>query len=139
MIIPRTSADLLKQLAITAHNVCKMKRQYGYTPVLQWSPFHIAAESGLMSLCTHVYCKTDIYRFENRNPGNKNGGTPLHIAARRGHLEVYQFIMGKVEDKNPAANNGITLLHLAAMKGYLEICQIILGCAENQIHWRAIK
>ena len=54
MIIPRTSADLLKQLAITAHNVCKMKRQYGYTPVLQWSPFHIAAESGLMSYVTCV-------------------------------------------------------------------------------------
>ena len=120
MIIPRTSADTLKQLAITLHNVCKTKRKSGNT--LQWSPVHIAAETGLISLCTHVYSKSDIHQFENKNPGNKNGGTALHIAARKGHLEIYQFIMNKVEDKNPAANNGITPLHLAAMKGYLEIC-----------------
>ena len=59
------------------------------------------------------------------NPGSV---TPLHLAARNGHLELCQFIMEKVEDQNPKAPRcGTTPLHLAAIKGHLNVCHYILG------------
>jgi hypothetical protein len=126
MIIHRTSADTLKQLAIAVHHFFKRRiraakrRNIPLVPIIlkDWSPFHIAAESGLMQLCAHVYHKTDDHQLTNKNPANKrNGVTGLHVAAQKGHKEIYQFIMDKVENKNPAAVNGVTPLHLAAQKG----------------------
>ena len=100
LIIHQTSAGILKQFAIALNQFFK-KRQCLYAD--QWSPFHIVADSGLISLCAHVYGKGDIHRFREKNPENSNGATALHVAAEKGHLEIYQFIMGKVKDKNPAS------------------------------------
>ena len=52
-------------------------------------------------------------------------GTPLHIAAMKGHIEVYKIYMEKVADKNPLSG-GCTPLHLAAICGRLEMCRLIL-------------
>ena len=67
----------------------------------------------------------------NKNPRKKNGWTPLHIAAKKGHFEILKLIIGQVEDKNPAihGNNfyGGTPLHFAVSENHLEICKLILG------------
>ena len=78
VVIQRTPAGILKQLAIALHHFLKrMQSTYAAQRSLfhvdQWSPFHVAADSGLMSLCTHVYGNADIYHLEDKNPGNKNG------------------------------------------------------------------
>ena len=148
MVIQRTPAGILKQLAIALHHFLKrMQSTYAAQRSLfhvdQWSPFHVAADSGLMSLCTHVYGNADIYQLEDKNPGNKSGTTALHLAAESGHLEIYQFIMCKVENKNPAkqpvankygAREGSqeTPLHIAARNGHLEICRLIMDSLENK-------
>ena len=49
----------------------------------------------------------------------------LHIAALKGHTEIYKVIMEKVADKNPV-NKGFTPLQIAAKSGNLEMCKLIL-------------
>ena len=51
--------------------------------------------------------------------------SPFHIAALRGHTEIYKIIMETVADKNPICC-GLTPLHTAAMFGNLEMCKLIL-------------
>ena len=49
----------------------------------------------------------------------------LHIAANKGHTEIYKVIMEKEADKNPVYN-GFTPLQIAARSGNLEMCKLIL-------------
>ena len=50
----------------------------------------------------------------NINPKKKDGSTPLHKAAKNGHLEVCQYILPNVMVKNPKGRRGETLLHTVA-------------------------
>ena len=41
----------------------------------------------------------------DKNPADlENGETPLHHAAKFGHLDVCRYIVGNVENKNPQNN-----------------------------------
>ena len=76
--------------------------------------------------------------------------TPLHVAAKNGHLAAYKLIMETVTDKNPLLNPrsdmyglekmqqpkelhciqnfyGCTPLHLAAIYGHISICKMIMA------------
>ena len=48
--------------------------------------------------------------------------TPLHWAAERGHLDIFQLIFEAVENKNPRDIFGNTPFHLAALKNHSEKC-----------------
>ena len=50
----------------------------------------------------------------DKNPADKNGETPLHIAANSNDFKTFKFIFEKVEDKNPSDKKGQTPLHKAA-------------------------
>ena len=52
--------------------------------------------------------------------------TPLHIAARKGHLSVCELIIKHIKDKNPKDASGMTPLHYAAKNGHFQICQLLL-------------
>jgi ankyrin repeat protein len=70
------------------------------------------------NLSTYVYHKADIHQLENKNPGNKDGKTalhitPLHLASEKGHLETCQFIMDTLENNNQGNIMGQTPLHEA--------------------------
>ena len=49
-----------------------------------------------------------------KNPRDKDGDTPLHIAAGESNLKVFQLIKEKVDDINPKNNYEDTPLHKAA-------------------------
>merc|ERR1712086_452190 len=66
------------------------------------------------------------------NPETVAGLTPLHYAAKNGHLEVYRFILEHLTDKNPGDMYGLTPLHFAAMRGQLEMCKLILKMVDNK-------
>ena len=73
-------------------------------------------------------CKLIIDNVEDKNPGNRIGETPLHLAARKGHLSICKLILDNVQDKNPNMEViGWTPLHNAALCGHFEVCQLILG------------
>ena len=70
------------------------------------------------------------------NPENKEGVTPLHLAAAEGHLEICQQMLKVIKDKhpngrfigdvNPKDKVGSTPLHYAASKGQLNICKLFM-------------
>ena len=69
---------------------------------------------------------------EEKNPKDNDGVTPLHWAARHGHLAICQYIFERVQDKNPKGNIGGTPLHLAAENGHLAICQYIIERVQDK-------
>ena len=56
------------------------------------------------------------------NPMDTDGSTPLHEAARNGHLEICEMIADKFVDKNPKDQKGRTPYHEAAQWGRVQVC-----------------
>ena len=85
-------------------------------------PLYIAVHRNSLKVCGFI--------VEN-NPeqiplGNIRFGYPLlHIAAFKGHTELYKVIMEIEADKNPVFL-GFTPLQIAARSGNLEMCRLIL-------------
>ena len=52
---------------------------------------------------------------EDKNPGDVDGITPLHMAVANAHIEIMKCIMDTQEDKNPADKKGLTPLHWVAV------------------------
>ena len=104
----------------------------------QHSPMHIVSERGILSLCKFIAEKNVVINpsqllLNNINDNADNEGwTPLHIAARCDHLEIYKCIAEKLENKNPALDNGMTSLHLAAHEGQFGIVDYIIGNVEDK-------
>ena len=44
----------------------------------------------------------------DENPKDSEGWTPLHSAAQKGHMKIYNFLLERTEDKNPIDDHGIT-------------------------------
>ena len=57
--------------------------------------------------------------------------TPLHYAARNGHLTAYQVIMEVSHIKNPECGY-MTPFHMAAKHGHLGICKLIIDHVEDK-------
>jgi ankyrin repeat protein len=56
-----------------------------------------------------------------------NNLTPLHLAAREGHIEVVRFLLGQETiDIDYMNQYGLTPLHLAAEKGKTEVVRLLL-------------
>jgi len=69
---------------------------------------------------------------QDKNPATNDGKTPLHMAARRGHLDFCRVMLENVQDKNPADNHGLTPLHVAAEFGRLEIYHLIMDNVQDK-------
>ena len=92
----------------------------------QWSPLHIAAKFSLELF------KEIALKFNKINQANNNGETPLHSAAKSGHLDIFKFILKNIqEDINPIDNVGLTPLHYAVICSNLEILKFIVQIDEN--------
>jgi len=61
---------------------------------------------------------------EENNPPDDYGNTPLHLAAKEGHLDVCRLIMDQVEDKHPRNDAGETPLKLALNEGHYNIAEL---------------
>ena len=73
-----------------------------------------------------------------RNPADKGGLTPLHIAAKRGHLDICEIILKNMDNKNknPEAplHHGNTPLHFAAKNGNLDVYNLIIKYTKGLIN-----
>ena len=43
--------------------------------------------------------------------------SPLHIAAKQGHLEFCKYIIEETKDSNPTREDGIAAIHMATLTG----------------------
>ena len=67
--------------------------------------------------------------LDNIHPTNHLGDTPLHNAARDGHLEVVKcFLL-----KSKANSYGITPLHKACIKGHFDIAKLIFNAIGRKL------
>ena len=66
--------------------------------------------------------------------GNKDGDTPLTLAASQGRESICELLVAKGADPNRYAPNGCLALTQAAWKGYAKICALLIsaGADTNQ-------
>jgi cytohesin len=62
----------------------------------------------------------------NVNAKVKNGGTPLHYAALRGHKETVELLIAEGADVSAKTDDGFTSLHVAARHGRTEIGELLI-------------
>ena len=63
-----------------------------------------------------------------------NGNTVLHIAARKGNLEMIQYLTGgNLIGSNSPNNFGKTPADLARKKGYMEIAELLSAATNSNI------
>ena len=95
----------------------------------------------------YAIVKLIIEKVQNKNPADYNGTTPLHCAALRGDIDLFNLILEHAANKNPNSPTHRTPLHLAAREGHVKVCKAILENVEDQhpkdidgrtpLHWAA--
>ncbi|XP_048253945.1 ankyrin repeat domain-containing protein 50-like, partial [Haliotis rufescens] len=87
------------------------------------SILHMACFGGHVEMVKYIFSQniTDI------NSRGMHGMTPLHLAAREGHREVFELVVDKGSDTSLEDINGDNILHLACIGGNVEIVKYILS------------
>ena len=67
------------------------------------------------------------------DPEDEDGHTPLHFAAKKGHLEVCQLIVNNIKDKEPKNCNGKTPIQLASDSGHFTIVKMLQAGLSKKI------
>ena len=73
-----------------------------------------------------------VENLQDKNPVNYAGYTPLHRAARKGHLNICKLIIQNVQNKNPENNDRNTPLHSAAERGQIDVCKLIIESLQKE-------
>ncbi|XP_027134293.1 ankyrin repeat and death domain-containing protein 1A [Larimichthys crocea] len=91
--------------------------------------FASAAEHGCVEMLQTLM---DPYDMATMKP-NKLGDTPLHLAARNGHLDAVQLLLQSFDTRDEVNMNGETALYQAADNGHEGCVRIMLeaGCDPN--------
>jgi cytohesin len=58
---------------------------------------------------------------------DKEGTTPLHMAAAQNHKEVAELLLARKADVNARDKDGFTPLHLAASRGLADVAELLLA------------
>ena len=73
-----------------------------------WSPAHVAAQVGNLSIAKKVFAKSGMH-------GNKNGWNPFHMAVVSGNIDVIKAAAQALKlPKDGGNNDGFNVLHVAS-------------------------
>uniref|UniRef100_A0A8D3AC94 Ankyrin repeat and death domain containing 1B n=1 Tax=Scophthalmus maximus TaxID=52904 RepID=A0A8D3AC94_SCOMX len=88
--------------------------------------FALAAEHGCVDMLEML---TEPYEMATMKP-NKRGDTPLHLAARNGHMDAVQLLLLSFDTRDEVNADGETALYQAADNGHEECVLTLLesGC-----------
>ncbi|XP_026178406.1 ankyrin repeat and death domain-containing protein 1B [Mastacembelus armatus] len=91
--------------------------------------FALAAEHGCVEMLEMLM---EPYKMATMKP-NKRGETPLHLAARNGHLDAVQLLLQSFDTRDEVNMDGETALYQAADNGQEECVLVLLqaGCDPN--------
>ena len=150
-VIDKTSLVMMKHLAVAVRNFFRSYPIIQNLESNQVAPIHIAAEQNNVDLCKFIYEKTknknpvailqldcndnkiEIAKYHQSKRYLETDLTPLHIAAIKGNLEVFELIFFNALYTNPAnEREKLTPLHMAAQNGHFDICKFILENVENK-------
>ncbi|XP_041642381.1 ankyrin repeat and death domain-containing protein 1A [Cheilinus undulatus] len=84
--------------------------------------FALAAEHGCVEMLELLM---DPYEMATMKP-NKKGDTPLHLAARNGHLDVIQLLLQSFDTRDEVNMEGETALYVAADQGHEGCVHVLL-------------
>ena len=76
---------------------------------------------------------------DNANVPDANGMTPIHLAAKNGHIEVLKMLMTSTYKPNKPDKNGDTPLQFATANGHIEVVKILLKCMISSLNEEATK
>ena len=131
-LFKKSSVDQVKDFTNKIHDSILHSRKHGFTfschEGREFAPMHFAAQFAYLpnfQIITHI-TKGFLNAEREKMPRDKDGNTPLHIAARYGNLNIIQLLLPAMEDKNPINNDGYTPLHNAAFQGRVIIVKLIL-------------
>ena len=101
--------------------------QYATTVELAPTVLHLAAAYGNFQIVKQISESIlNILPQDSTDMGlgkGFGGYTPLHYAAREGHLPVVQYFTNCLLEKNPSNDKAIPVMHTAAAAGQLEIVE----------------
>ncbi|XP_058824027.1 uncharacterized protein LOC131684839 [Topomyia yanbarensis] len=89
-------------------------------------PIHIAAECGSLKVIEFLICETTLQKYNLIDVTHKNGWTPLHFAARAGHIEIVNALLTKGANVDATRNDSWTPLHFAVLNGHTEVVKTLL-------------
>ena len=84
--------------------------------------FHIAAANGHLRLCKVLL---ETYKLDLQMTDD-NGWSVLHLAAKAGNVELFQYLIDKGSDVYRRKRDGMNCLHIAAVNGRFRLCKVLL-------------
>ena len=125
--IDRTPTEIVKEIGIAVSQFFQVRHLYSGKEGCQWSLITISANHGDLALLQFI-----VNKIKLKNVRKTERTIALFLAAWQGHLEVYDFLMGRLRDKNPGILSQVnkescrTPLHYAANNGHFGVCKLII-------------
>jgi cytohesin len=105
--------------------IADLLRKHGAKSGAEDSIYVAVAVENIEAVKQHLAVGADV------NAKDAGGGTPLLVAASRGHKEIVELLIAEGADVNAKRTNGSTPLHYAALKGHKEIAELLIAEGAN--------
>ena len=101
--------------------IADLLRKHGAKSGAEDSIYVAVAVENIEAVKQHLVIGADV------NAKDAGGGTPLLVAASRGHKEIVELLIAEGADVNAKRTNGSTPLHIAAYFGHKEIAELLIA------------